>query len=126
MQGFRRLVKFARKPPREKLKSLRYVLADEDWYWKVRRPRNDRTAYIIGLFGTGRHYVNQLVQQHIGRRAEYFRDAIRFHQGPTPMIYSGHATLKYPSRGQALPEEAQRILEDRQSQQGWNLCLAGL
>ena len=59
---------------------------------------NDRTAYIIGLFGTGRWYINELMLQNIGERAKYFRDEIRFHPGPTSMIYSGHATMKYVSR----------------------------
>jgi hypothetical protein len=71
---------------------------------------SDRTAYVIGLFGTGRHYINELMQQHIGRRAKYFRDTIRVHPGPTPMIYSGHATIKHISRAQAGPEIMGRIL----------------
>jgi hypothetical protein len=58
---------------------------------------NDRTAYIIGLFGSGRRYINEQMQQNIGRRAKYFRDTIRLHPGPTPMIYSGHATIKHVS-----------------------------
>ncbi|MGA2739975.1 MAG: hypothetical protein ABSG65_21375 [Bryobacteraceae bacterium] len=76
-----------------------------------RVPGNERTAYIIGLFGSGRHYINELMLQNIGRRAKYFRDTIRLHPGPTPMIYSGHATLKYVSRGQAQPQTMRRILE---------------
>ncbi|MGA2213264.1 MAG: hypothetical protein ABSH31_08325 [Bryobacteraceae bacterium] len=71
----------------------------------------DRTAYLIGLFGTGRRYVNELILQNIGERAQYFRDTIRVHPGPTPMIYSGHATVKYPSRLQYQPTVTKRILE---------------
>lgn len=70
-----------------------------------------RTAYIIGLFGTGRRYINELILQNIGERAQYFRDAIGLHPGPTPMIYSGHATIRYPSRDQALPQVMSSILE---------------
>jgi hypothetical protein len=70
-----------------------------------------RTAYIIGLFGTGRRYINELMLQNIGERAQYFRDAIGLHPGPTPMIYSGHATVRYPSRDQALPQVMSSILE---------------
>jgi hypothetical protein len=72
---------------------------------------NDRTAYVIGLFGTGRLYVNDLIVRNIGDRARYFRDTIRLHPGPTPMIYSGHATRKYVSGAQALPEVTKKILE---------------
>src|SRR5580704_16503295 len=62
----------------------------------------DRTLYIVGLFGTGRRYINELMLQNIGERAKYFRDGIRLHSGPTPMIYSGHVTTKYPSRAQEV------------------------
>ena len=70
-----------------------------------------RTAYVIGLFGTGRRYINELILQNTGDRAKYFRDTIRLHPGPTPMIYSGHATMKYVSRAQELPAVMSRILE---------------
>ncbi|HTU46785.1 MAG TPA: hypothetical protein VMF91_17085 [Bryobacteraceae bacterium] len=73
--------------------------------------RRCRTTYIIGLFGSGRQYVSGLILQNIGERAKYFRDTIRVHPGPTPMIYSGHATIKYESRAQHLPEVTSRILE---------------
>jgi hypothetical protein len=73
--------------------------------------RNDRTAYLIGLFGTGRRYINELMLENIGERAKYFRDTIRLHPGPTPMIYSGHATMKHVSRAQELPAVMSRILE---------------
>jgi hypothetical protein len=86
-------------------------LPELDWYWKVHSPGNDRTTYLIGLFGTGRLYLNQLVQLHVGQRAKYFRDTIRLHQRPTSMIYSGHATIRHPSRGQALPAVTRRIME---------------
>ena len=72
---------------------------------------NDRTAYVIGLFGTGRSYINELMLQNIGERAKYFRDRIRVHPGPTSMIYSGHATMRHVSRLQTLPAVTSRILE---------------
>jgi hypothetical protein len=72
---------------------------------------NDRTAYVIGLFGSGRHYINEVMLQNIGERAKYFRDMVRLHPGPTPMIYSGHATMKYVSRAQAPPEVMNGILK---------------
>jgi hypothetical protein len=64
---------------------------------------NCKTNYIIGLFGTGRLYINELLIENIGDRAKYLRDTIRLYPGPTPMIYSGHATVKYVSRAQELP-----------------------
>jgi hypothetical protein len=72
---------------------------------------NDRTAYVIGLFGTGRLYINELMMRNIGERAKYFRDTIRLHPGPTPMIYSGHATVRHVSRAQNSPEIMERISE---------------
>ena len=71
----------------------------------------DRTTYLIGLFGSGRHYVNELIRRHLGERAKYFRDTIRLHPGPTPMIYSGHATIRHVSRELYPPEVMRYILE---------------
>jgi hypothetical protein len=71
----------------------------------------DRTTYVIGLFGSGRHYINDIIRRNIGERSKYFRDAIRLHPGPTPMIYSGHATMKHISRDQAAPEVMRLILD---------------
>ncbi len=73
--------------------------------------KNDRTAYVIGLLGTGRRYINELILQNIGERAKYFRDTIRLHPGPTPMIYSGHATIRHVSLAQESPAVMSRILE---------------
>lgn len=73
---------------------------------------NCRTAYVIGLFGTGRRYIDELITRNLGERAKYFRDTIRLHSGPTPLIYSGHATIKHPSSFlQYPPEVTSRILE---------------
>jgi hypothetical protein len=79
--------------------------------WKAPRFGNDRTAYLIGLFGTGRWYVYTLMRQNLGKRAKYVRGRIRFHPGPTSMIYGGHATIKYVSRAQRFPAVTSRILE---------------
>ena len=72
---------------------------------------NDKTTYVIGLFGTGRRYINELILKNIGERAKYFVDGLRLHPGPTPMIYSGHATMRYPSRAQESPAVMSGILE---------------
>jgi len=119
MQVLQKLIKFARKSPREKLGSLRYhavryhsrLTTETDWYWKVHHPGNDRTAYVIGLFGTGRLYISELIRQNIGERTKYFRYVIRVHSVPTSMIYCEHATIRYVSRAQVLPAVTSRILE---------------
>ncbi len=111
MQVLQKLLRQARKSPREQSKRIRYRLKEMDWYWKIHSPGNDRTAYVVGLFGGGRWYINELMLRNIGKRAMYFRDGIRFHPGPTSMIYSGHATIRHVSRAQALPAVTSRVLE---------------
>src|ERR1039458_5376823 len=97
MRILAKLIRFTRKSPHERLlavrNNLRQVmpvrrLEESDWYWKVHKPGNDRTAYVIGLFGTGQSYINELMRLNIGERAKYLRDyKIRLHPGPTSMIY---------------------------------------
>jgi hypothetical protein len=121
MQIIQKLVKFARKSPREKLHTVhwclkqlwrvRYHVVHTDWYWKVHRPGNDRTIYVIGLFGTGRWYISDMMLLNIGERAKYLHHEIRVHSGPTSLIYCGHATIRHPSRIQELPAVTSRILE---------------
>jgi hypothetical protein len=115
MEIFQKLIRFARKSPRKQFETVRSHLEETDWYWKIHRPGNDRTVYLIGLFGTGRWYINELIVQNIGERARYFREEnrkeFRFHPGPTSMIHSCHATMKYVSRGQKPPVATGRILE---------------
>jgi hypothetical protein len=108
-----RLIRFTRKSPSEQSQviqaKLRRYLVDSGW--KTPRLANDRTAYIMGLMGTGRSYLLGLIQQNIGARAEYIREYMRFHPCPTSMIYSAHATIRHASRGQALPSVSARMLE---------------
>jgi hypothetical protein len=111
LQVLETLIKFARKSPRRQLRGLDYRLAEKDWYWKIHSPGKDRTAYLIGLFGSGRMYLNEVMQQNIGERAKYFRHGLRPHSGPTSLIHSGHATIKHPSRFQVVPAVTSRILE---------------
>ena len=103
------LIRFARRSPHERAWIVRRYLGN--WDWRVPRLGNDRTAYVIGLYGTGRGYINEVLLKNLGKRAKYFRETIRFHPGPTSMIYSGHATIKYVSRDQELPAVTSRILE---------------
>jgi len=109
MQVLQKIVRFARKPPREQLARVQYHLVD--WGWYVPHVGDDRTAYVMGLCGTGRLYVCELILQNIGERAKYFRDTVRSHPGPTSMIYSGHATIRHASCGQLLPAATSRIFE---------------
>jgi hypothetical protein len=113
MIALRKLISFSRKSPREKLRVVRNRLIDWRIDWKVPRLGDDRTIYLIGLYGSGRWYFNDLITQNIGQRARYFRDVgdrIRLHPGPTSMIYSGHATMKHISLGQAPPALMNEIL----------------
>jgi hypothetical protein len=113
MQIAQRLAEFTRLSPREQMqrvraKFYRHLVGGR---WIIPRKGNDRTAYVIGLFGTGRWYINEVMLQNIGSRAKYFLDEIRFHPGPTSMIYTGHATIKHVSHFQALPAVTSRILD---------------
>jgi len=116
MELFRNLRSIARRTPREQLAVVQYLLSrpvTPRWY--VPHLGNDRTAYLIGLFGTGRFYVIKLIRENIGKRAKYFRDYIRLHPGPTSMIYTGHGTMRHVSRAQESPEVTSRILESVRS-----------
>jgi hypothetical protein len=109
-----KLIRFARKSTCEQLEAVQatvryYLIVKRNW--KVRHLGNDRTAYVIGLFGTGRWYINELMLRKIGKRAKYFREGIRLHPGPTSMIYSGHATIRYVCRAQASPAVTSHVLE---------------
>ncbi len=73
--------------------------------------RNYRTTYVIGLFGSGRQYIVGLILQNIGARAKFYQDTIHLHGARTPMIYSGHATLKHICRAQRPPQVTRRVLE---------------
>ena len=110
MQVLHKLIRFARKSPGERAQTVRAYLG-EDWDSRVFHLGNDKTAYVIGLFGSGRSYINALMVKNLGKRAKYVRDTIRLHPGPTSMIYSGHATMRYVSRAQALPAVTSGILE---------------
>ncbi len=115
MSLLQKLSRFAQKSPPEQLQTVRavvrYHVEQSDWYWKIHKPGKDRTAYIIGVFGTGRRYINALLLENLGERSRYFRDTIRFHSRPTSMIYSGHATIKYHSPYLFPPAATSRILE---------------
>jgi hypothetical protein len=108
-----RLIKFARRSPRAQLQ-----VARAKWRYgflarlpKIPHAGKDRTLYVVGLFGTGRSYINELLVHNIGERGKYFRDEICFHPGPTSMIYSGHATIRHGSFLQHHPEITNLILD---------------
>ena len=111
--NLQKLIRFAQKSPREQLQVARALARYHlvEGHQDAPRLANDRTAYVIGLYGSGRLYILGLMLQNLGERAKYFRENIRFHPGPTSLIYSGHVTMKYVCRGQALPAVTSRILE---------------
>jgi hypothetical protein len=111
-QVLQRLVRFAQKPPREQFQAVGAKVRHQlfDWGWSPHLG-DDKTAYVIGLYGTGRWYINNIMLDNIGKRAKYFLDEIRFHLGPTSMIYSGHVAIKYACAGLQSPLVASRILE---------------
>ncbi len=116
MRVLQKFIRFARKSPREQLQVARATVDYRliEMGWRVPHLGNDRTVYIVGLYGAGRHYLNGLMLQHIGGRAKYFRDAsyeFRFHTGPTSMIYSGHSTMRHDCWGHRSPAVTSRILE---------------
>jgi len=108
-----RIIKFARRSPRAQLQvaqaKLRYRFLAR--LPKIPHVGDDRTLYVIGLFGTGRSYINELLVHNIGERAKYFRDEICFHPCPTSMIYSGHATIRHVSVLQHQPAVTNLILD---------------
>lgn len=132
MPALQRLIRFARAFPRDQYWLARRVVLQQLQAaratvncrlaahlaargWQVEYQGYERTTYIMGLFGTGRWYINGLILQNLGERANYFKDGIRCHPGPTAMIYSGHATIKHVSRFQVLPVVTSRILESVRS-----------
>lgn len=106
---------FVRASPRDKLWTVLSTLGKPDWYWELSSPGDDRTAYLLGLYGAGRTYIKQLTARHIGTRARYVADTIRLHPGPTSMIYIGHATVKHLNRGHYPPAVTKAILESVRS-----------
>jgi hypothetical protein len=111
-----KLARFVRKSPREQFARVQRQLVN--WGWYVPHLGNDRTAYVLGLYGNGRLYINSIIQENIGERAKYFIDEVRLHRGPTSMIYSGHATMRHASHGslgQYPPAVTSRVLEAARS-----------
>ncbi|MCW5701031.1 MAG: hypothetical protein KIT82_00385 [Bradyrhizobium sp.] len=54
---------------------------------------HQRPTYILGLYGTGRWYLNELVMYCSGQRGYYFLDDLRHRKGGPPIIWSGHTTV---------------------------------
>ena len=107
----RKLARFGRRTPRQNLAFIRYIFPYTDLYWRLHSAGNHRTTYVIGLFGSGRWYLFELLKKNLGARAKYLRDTIRLHRRPTSMVYCNHATIRHASRFQALPRVTSRILE---------------
>jgi hypothetical protein len=113
MQMLQKLIRFARKSRREQFQTARATILGHlaKRGWVVPHLGNDRTAYVIGVFGSGRWYVNDIILKNIGERAKYFRDEMVFPPGPTSMIYSGHSTLRHVCRAALLPEDTLLVLK---------------
>jgi hypothetical protein len=88
---------------------LRHILAAAGW--KIAREGRYRTAYVIGLYGGGRTYLNELISAHLGKRGKYLIQRLRCHPAPTSLIYSYHATIKYARLFEEPPEVTTRVLQ---------------
>lgn len=115
MRRIRKLFQRARLSPRALFRRVRATAYDQllRFGWKPPRLDQQKTAYVIGLLGSGRWYLNELIMDNLGPRAKYFRDVFdfRFHPAPTSMIYSGHCTLCHESFGLRPPAVTRQILE---------------
>ena len=131
MAFLRRALTFARKPLRIQVAFLQACIIDRPQAFATLarhrltglNPASDNisstsTIYIVGLFGSGRMYLGDVIRDHIGERALHFRDELRHESTPTPMIYSGHMTLKYVSTGFNPPEFGNRIVASVRSGAG--------
>ncbi len=75
-----KLARFGRKSPREKWGAIKDTIRYQVVHpvrlkantallnrgWRIPQMGNDRTAYVIGLFGTGRWYINTLLLYNLG------------------------------------------------------------
>ena len=138
MAFFRRVLKFARKPPRAQIAILRVYIAILQPYASDRaqafvalarhklarlnpfrgKVSSTSTIYVVGLFGSGRMYLGDVIRNHIGERAVHYRDDLQHESTPTSMIYCGHMTLKHVATGLNPPELASRIVESVRSGAG--------
>ena len=126
-----RALTFARKPLRIQIAFLRASVIDRPQAFVTSarhrltgsnpasgNVRSASTIYIVGLFGSGRMYLGDVICDHIGERAHDFRDELRYESTPTSMIYSGHMTLRYVSTGFNPPEFGNRIVASVRSGAG--------
>jgi hypothetical protein len=126
-----RALTFARKPLRIQIAFLRASVIDRPQAFVTLarhrltgsnpasgNVRSASTIYIVGLFGSGRMYLGDVICDHIGERAHDFRDELRYESTPTSMIYSGHMTLRYVSTGFNPPEFGNRIVASVRSGAG--------
>jgi hypothetical protein len=93
--------------------SVRHFLAQ--FGWQISPAGGDRTAYVIGLYGTGRHYINELIGANLRKRGLYLIEGLRCHPAPTSLIYSYHATIKYTRLFQEPPEITSQVLQSVRS-----------
>ena len=131
--AYRRLIRLARRTLRRTLDKIRHSLEKKIFLQRLQVARAevrhlvaasglpitskgcDRTAYVIGLFGTGRHYIKELIAANLGKRAIYLIEGIRYHPAPTSLVYSYHATIKYTRMFQEPPELTSQLLHSVRS-----------
>ena len=126
-----RALRFARKPLRKQIAILQgYAIDRPQAFVTLARHRLTRlnppggnvgstsTIYVVGLFGSGRLYLNDVICDHIGERARYFRDGLLHDPTPTSMIYSGHMTLRHLATEVNPPQFANRIVASVRSGAG--------
>lgn len=90
---------FKRTPPKLK-----------DVLWDSRR--GTRPTYLLGLYGTGRWYINQLIMRSAGAWSYYFQDRLGIQLDGPPVIWSGHTTVQKPVvAGHAGSDYGQSILD---------------
>jgi hypothetical protein len=131
--AYRRLIKLARRTVRRTLDEIHHSLEKKTFLRRLQVAQAavrhlvaatglpitckgcDRTAYVLGLFGNGRHYVKELIAANIGKRAIYLIEGFCYHPAPTSLIYTYHATIKYTRLFQDPPEVTSQLLRSVRS-----------
>jgi len=75
-------------------------------YPAIRKP-----TYIVGLFGSGRLYIKDLIVNSGLEIAYYFRDGMHDYTGAVPVILSGHVTSMYKSAMCRPPDVGRRLFD---------------
>jgi hypothetical protein len=74
-------------------------------------PTARKPTYLLGLFGTGRQYLNSLFLKSNLEIAYYFRDCCHNYFGAVPVIFSGHVASTYERVGFRTPDFWRTLIE---------------